>query len=103
MTRSRRKELAVAQQGLPCIGICGIDGWHLGGSHELHPDLDDVGLTGRTVNLIPDADLDTNPAVAHAVRGLVRALQARRVGQVHRVLIPAGFKGIDDYLAADDA
>ena len=30
----------------------------------LHPDLDDVGLAGRVVNLIPDADVRTNPAVA---------------------------------------
>jgi hypothetical protein len=40
----QKKALSVAQLGLPTIGICGIEGWHVAGAHELHPDLDDVGL-----------------------------------------------------------
>jgi hypothetical protein len=103
IVEGEKKCLAVAQQGLPCIGICGIEGWHLGGSAALHPDFDDVGLEGRIVKVIPDADMDTNPAVYRAVRLLVSALQARRVAEVRRVLLPAGFKGIDDWLAEEEA
>ena len=35
-----------------------------------------------------------------AVQRLVETLQARGVAEVKLVLVPAGFKGIDDYLAA---
>src|SRR5262249_31559611 len=50
-----KKSLAVAQLGLPAIGMCGIEGWHLGGSRALHPDLGDVPLEGRVVRVVPDA------------------------------------------------
>jgi hypothetical protein len=103
IVEGEKKCLAVAQQDLPCIGICGIEGWHRGGESALHPDLDDCGLGGRIVNLIPDADMDTNPAVRSAVQHLVRALQARDVAEVRRVRLPAGFKGIDDWLAEEEA
>jgi hypothetical protein len=95
-----KKALSVAQLGLPAIGICGVEGWHLAGAHALHPDLDDVGLHGRTVNLVIDADVRTNENVHRAVHRLVAALGARGVGEARLVIIPAGYKGIDDYLAA---
>jgi hypothetical protein len=98
IVEGEKKALAVAQTRVPAVGICGIDGWHLGGSATLHPDLDDVGLAGRVVNLIPDADYRTNPAVARAVRGLAAACQARGALTVRVVLVPADCKGIDDYL-----
>jgi hypothetical protein len=94
-----KKSLAVAQLGLPAIGICGIEGWHVAGAHELHPDLDDVGLHGRIVNVIPDGDVRTNPNVYHAARRLGGALAARGA-EANLVLVPEGYKGIDDYLAA---
>jgi hypothetical protein len=95
-----KKSLAVAQLGLPALGICGIEGWHSQGSLALHPDLDDVGLRGRVVNLIPDGDVRTNPAVQRAVDRLAAALAVRGVGEVRLVVVPDGFKGIDDYLVA---
>jgi hypothetical protein len=67
---------------------------------QLHPDLDDVGLAGRIVNLIPDADYRTNRAVERAVRGLARACAARGAASVRIVLVPADCKGIDDYLVS---
>jgi hypothetical protein len=91
--------LSVAQLGLPALGICGIEGWHLAGARELHPDLDDVGLGGRVVNVIPDGDVRTNPAVHRAVQRLGTALAARGA-EGKLVLVPEGYKGIDDYLAA---
>lgn len=94
-----KKSLSVAQLGLPALGICGVEGWHLAGSRELHPDLGDVGLRGRIVNVVPDADVRTNPAVHRAVHRLGEALAARGA-EAKLVLVPEGYKGIDDYLAA---
>jgi hypothetical protein len=94
-----KKALALAQTGEPTVGICGIEGWHIGGSRDLHPDLDDVGLTGRLVKVIPDGDYRTNPAVHAAVQGLGRALAAR--GATPRVVyVPDGYKGVDDWLVS---
>ena len=99
VVEGERKSLSVAQLGLPAIGICGIEGWHVAGARDLHPDLDDVGLVNRLVNVVPDADVQTNPAVHHAVLRLGQALRAR--GATARlVLVPREYKGIDDYLAA---
>jgi hypothetical protein len=73
-----KKALAVAQLGCPVIGICGVEGWHLAGSRALHPDLDDVGLEGRLVDLLPDGDWKTNPDVNRAVMRLAEAFERRR-------------------------
>jgi hypothetical protein len=98
IVEGEKKALAVAQTGLAALGICGVEGWHVGGALDLHPDLDDVGLRGRVVNVIPDADVRTNPAVQAAVRRLATALSAR--GAIAKLVrVPAGFKGIDDWLA----
>jgi hypothetical protein len=94
-----KKALAVAQLGFPAIGICGVEGWHAGGSNAPHPDLDDVGVRGRTIKVIPDADYRTNAAVHSAVQGLGRAL-GERGAIAHLVHVPEGYKGIDDWLVA---
>ena len=99
LVEGEKKALSVAQLGLPTVGICGVEGWHLAGARDLHPDLDDVGLVDRLVNVVPDADVQTNPAVHRAVLLLGQALRAR--GATARlVLVPREYKGIDDYLAA---
>jgi hypothetical protein len=72
-----KKSLSVAQLGLPAIGFCGIEGLHVKDSRDLHPDLDDVGLRGRVVNIIPDGDWRTNVAVNRAVNQLAAALERR--------------------------
>jgi hypothetical protein len=100
LVEGEKKALAVAQDRVPTIGLCGIEGWHVAGSTALHPDLDDVGLDGRVVNLIPDADYRTNSAVARAVRGLAAACAARGAARVRIGHVPAPFKGVDDYLAS---
>ena len=87
VAEGEKKALAVAQLGLPALGICGIEGWHAKGSTALHPDLDDVGLTGRTIRVVPDADVQTNPAVARAVHRLAVALEQRQAA-VEMAMLP---------------
>ena len=99
LVEGEKKALSVAQLGRPTVGVCGIEGWHVARARDLHPDLDDVGLRGRVVKVIPDADVRTNPAVAAAVRALGCALHARGA-TAELVHVPAPYKGIDDWLAA---
>jgi hypothetical protein len=99
LVEGEKKALAVAQLGLPAIGICGVEGWHLAGSRALHPDLDDAGLNGRAVYVVPDSDVRSKPAVSAAVRRLGDAL-ATRGAEGRLLLVPENYKGIDDYLAA---
>jgi hypothetical protein len=100
LVEGEKKALAVAQLGRPAVGICGVEGWHQARARALHPDFDDIGLGGRIVNLVPDADVRTNPAVHHAVHRLVDALETRGVADARLILVPEGYKGIDDYLGA---
>lgn len=71
-----KKALAVAQLGLPVVGFEGIEAWHQKGSHRLLPDFDAIPLQRRTVELVPDGDVRTNPAVARGAARFAEALQA---------------------------
>jgi hypothetical protein len=102
VVEGEKKALAVAQDGLPAVGICGIEGWHAKGSREIHPDFAPIPLRGRTVKVIPDADYRTNPDVDRAVRRLGTALEQAGARPL-LVRVPAGFKGIDDWLASEGA
>jgi Domain of unknown function (DUF3854) len=99
VVEGEKKALAVAQLGIPTVGIAGVEGWHQAGDRTLHPDFDDIGLRGRVVNVIPDADVRTNLAVRAAVHRLAEALFVRGA-TANLVRVPDGFKGIDDWLAA---
>jgi putative DNA primase/helicase len=77
LVEGAKKALAVAQVGLPAVGFEGIEGWHTRGSLDLLPDFDAIPLRGRTVELVPDADWQTNPAVERGVRRLGEALILR--------------------------
>ena len=82
VVEGEKKSLAVAQkEGKPTIGLSGIDCWHRSGERTLHPDLDDVGLAGRIVYVIPDADYQTNAAVARAVQGLAAGAASAERGE----------------------
>lgn len=87
VVEGEKKALAVAQLGLPAVGICGIEGWHSAGSRELLPDFDAISLTGRTVELLPDGDVRTNVDVERGAEGFAGALQ-RRGAKVRIVLLP---------------
>jgi len=90
IVEGEKKGLSVAQLGLPAIGVCGVEGWHLAGARDLHPDLDDVELHGRVVNIVPDADFRTNLAVNAAVMRLASALE-RRGASVDLAVLPMEF------------
>lgn len=76
IVEGEKKSLAVAQRGLPTIGIAGITCWNAPGSRRLHPDFDHVPLMGRVVELVPDSDWQTHPRVRSAVGVLATALAA---------------------------
>lgn len=82
-----KKALAVAQLGLPTIGIAGVEGWHRSGSRDLIPDFDAIRLDGRIVELLPDGDVHTNPLVRQGVERLALALR-RRGARPRLVLLP---------------
>lgn len=82
-----KKSLSIAQLALPAIGICGVEGWHRAESQDLLPDFDCVRLHGRTVKLVPDADVRTNPAVARAMHRLAGALE-RRGARAQLIMLP---------------
>jgi hypothetical protein len=87
MVEGEKKALAVAQLGLPAVGFCGIEGWHTAGSQELLPDFAVVRLSGRTIELIPDGDWQTNPAVRRGALRFSNALEARGA-RVRLVVLP---------------
>jgi hypothetical protein len=74
LLEGEKKSLAVAQRGMPTIGIAGISGWNAPGSRRLHPDFDRIPLMGRVVEIVPDSDWQTHPQVRAAVGALATAL-----------------------------
>jgi len=77
LVEGEKKALAVAQLGLPAVGICGVEGWHRKGERGLLADFDDIRLANRIVELLPDGDYQTNPNVKRAVQRFGAALVAR--------------------------
>lgn len=88
LVEGEKKSLAVAQLGLPAIGFCGIQAWHVAGTRELLPDFDCLRLTNRIVELVPDGDVQTNPHVRRGAEDLALAL-ARRGARPRLVVLPA--------------
>ena len=83
-----KKAVAVAQLGLPAIGFCGVEGWHVKGDRRLLPDFDALRLQDRVVELIPDGDYQTNPDVKRAIQRFGSAL-AMRGARPRVVLLPS--------------
>jgi hypothetical protein len=88
LVEGEKKCLAVAQLGLPAAGFCGIEGWHKAGSSHLLPDFDHLRLGGRTVELLPDGDCQTNVNVRRGALRFAEALAARGA-RVRIVKLPA--------------
>jgi hypothetical protein len=72
-----KKSLAVAQLGHAAVGFCGVEGWHQKGATSLITDFDAIRLRDRIVELLPDGDYVTNPAVKRAIQRFGGALLAR--------------------------
>jgi hypothetical protein len=87
LVEGEKKALAVAQVGLPAVGFCGVEGWHVTGSRTLLPDFEAIPLQHRVVELAIDGDVSTNPHVARAARRLADALRARGA-QPRLVVLP---------------
>lgn len=76
LVEGEKKSLAIAQLGLPSVGFCGIDSWHLARSHSLISDFSLLRLRGRVIELLPDGDVTTNLNVEWGTRRLADALRA---------------------------
>jgi hypothetical protein len=87
VVEGEKKALAVSQLGLPAVGLESAWGWHGRGSRELLPDFDLIALQGRTVELVPDSDVLTNPMIEQSMRCLADALR-RRGARARIVLLP---------------
>jgi hypothetical protein len=87
LIEGQKKALAAAQAGLAAVGFSGIQGWHVKGSRALLDDFDLIPLDGRVVELVPDADVQTNPDVHRGAARFAEALTARGA-HVRLVLLP---------------
>ncbi len=87
IVEGEKKCLAVCHVGLPAVGISGVEGWHAAHSRDLLPDFDALALTGRTIEFVPDADVQTNPDVERGAVRLAAALKARGA-RVRLVVLP---------------
>jgi uncharacterized protein DUF3854 len=75
LVEGEKKAMAVAQLGLPAVGFCGVEGWHVRGERRLLPDFRALRLPDRIIEIVPDADYQTNPAVKRAIERLGAALR----------------------------
>ncbi len=78
IVEGEKKALAVAQLGVPTIGICGVHGWHRKGTFRLLDDFDEIPLLHREVNILPDSDYRMNAHVKHAIRTFGTQLAERK-------------------------
>lgn len=104
ITEGAKKVLKLVQHGRAAIGLQGV--WNFRGGSEsiesfLFRDLEEFMWRGRTAYLGFDADLWTNPQVRFALFELAFKLMSR--GAVIRFPKWKGAKGIDDYLAGQEA
>lgn len=104
ITEGEKKALKASQEGLPCLALPGVWNWRMRNDRDKSvpiADLDAIAWRGRTVFIVFDSDLATNPSVKLAEFGLAREL-GRRGAKVLAVRLPAGAAGakvgLDDYL-----
>ncbi len=104
VTEGEKKAAKACQEGLVCIGLAGVWCWRTRGDDGASRPIDDLDLIlwqGRTVYIVFDSDLATNPKVRAAERALAAELRRRgaTVFAVHLPGGPSGEKvGLDDYL-----
>lgn len=107
ITEGEFKAAAACAQGIPCVGLGGVDVWKASGrGHDLLPALAAFKWTQRNVYVCFDSDAAVNDRVLAAQLRLAKRLHAE--GAIpHIVHIPAGpggaKVGLDDYLLEHDA
>jgi hypothetical protein len=87
LCEGEKKALYLAATGLPVVGFCGVEGWHLKGSRDLIADFDAIRLRDRIVEVLPDGDYRSNDNVKRAIRRFGVAL-AERGARPRAVLLP---------------
>jgi hypothetical protein len=95
--------LALAQLGLPVLGIGGCQNWRTKGTEDLSPYLDGI-KRGDTVNIAGDGDVRTNMQVREGYGGLMYAIRMRGAIPIYRLPDEAAGEkaGIDDVLARSE-
>jgi len=99
IVEGEKKSLKGYQEGIVAIGIGGIWNFKEKGSDELAPDFNNILLSGRVVNLIPDGDYRKNKDIQKAVLLLAQKLKERSAIP-YLVSLPDGEEkiGLDDFL-----
>ncbi len=106
ITEGTKKADCLASLGECVIDITGIWNWRgrnrYGGTTVL-PDFDSIALNGRPVNLAPDSDVATNPAVKQGATRLGAFLIRRKAKVVlifQHPLADGAKCGVDDFIVA---
>ena len=101
VTEGVKKADSLVSRGQCVVALQGV--WCWGKDNVPLPDWEDVKLWGRSVSVIFDSDVTTNPKVQAALEGLVDFLRGRgaRVRVIYLPDAPGGTKqGIDDFFVA---
>jgi hypothetical protein len=104
ITEGEFKALMAAQYGFCCLGLVGVWGWRersAGKQSRPIADLDLLDWRDKTVVIVYDSDLATNPEVRKARQALAKELYHRGAAEVYGTFPPseAGEKvGFDDFL-----
>jgi Domain of unknown function (DUF3854) len=106
LTEGEKKALKACQEGLACIALPGVWSWRtragrVDGKSGPVEDLDHIAWQRRTVYVVFDSDLATNPSVRDAEHALAQELRRRGARPV-AIRLPGGPAaekvGLDDYL-----
>jgi hypothetical protein len=104
LTEGEKKALKACQEGLACIAVPGVWSWRTRDARDQSvaiQDLEHINWSGRTVFVVYDSDVATNPKVRLAEYALAKELQ-RRGATVKAIRLPGGSGtekvGLDDYL-----
>lgn len=102
LTEGAKTADSMTSRDLPTIMLSGVWNWKVKGSHDtLIPCFDHIGLEGRTVHIVFDADCMRNPNVQDALQRLAPALESRGA-TVNAIYLPGpeSKTGADDFFAA---
>lgn len=100
VTEGIKKVDAAASHNLPCFGLLGVNGWTKQNEFWRW-----VPIGGRTVYVVFDSDIATNPDVQRAAAGLFSYLESRGA-RPKMILLPANGTakvGLDDFFAAGNS